>query len=75
MPGKNFLSQITSSSCWMMMVVAKIMLDDSDGRYVMLTFVLASGNLNNTTCFILNSITEVKISSITQDSCELFIPG
>ena len=26
-----------------------------------LTFVLAAENLNNTTCFILNSITEVKI--------------
>ena len=48
----------------MTMVVAKIILDDSDGRYVMyvnLCHVLASGNLNNTTCFILNSITEVKI--------------
>ena len=27
----------------------------------MLPFVLAAGNLNNTTCFILNSKTEVKI--------------
>ena len=45
----------------MMMVVAKIILYDCDGRYVMLTFVLAAENLNNTTCFILNSITEVKI--------------
>ena len=45
----------------MMMVLAKIIFYDCDGRYVMLTFVLAAENLNNTTCFILNSITEVKI--------------
>ena len=43
-----------------MILVANIILCDCDGRYVMLTFVLAAENLNNTTCFILNSKTEVK---------------
>merc|ERR1712240_186711 len=45
------------------MVVAKIILYDCDGRYVMLTFVLATENLNNTTCFILNSKTEVAVAN------------